>query len=287
MQSRPDQALQPPPKQHLVTCREMNDLMNSSSKDSAQTEGSAEHLAKCERCRILTQLLDQVGRGPVPSESQLKRIKIAIVEHLKPVRPLPPSRVLLLAVASVFLCVMTVGALRLGTNGWATLNIDQRIAVFSSLAVSAILLADSMVRQMVPGSRHTFPPAMLSVGILLVLTLVIATTFRPHEEVAFVAGGLGCIRNGLIYSAPASLLFWMLLRLGAVLFPKLIGFAVGGLAGLIGLSVLEVNCPNLNIFHILVWHWGVLLMSSLAGALVGAAVEYIEQSRQPRDLPSR
>jgi hypothetical protein len=73
MRSLPDQALQPPPKEHLVTCREMNDLMSSSSEGSAQ-EGSAEHPAKCERCRILTDLLDQVGEGPVPSESQLKRI---------------------------------------------------------------------------------------------------------------------------------------------------------------------------------------------------------------------
>jgi hypothetical protein len=36
---------------------------------------------------------------------------------------------------------------------------------------------------------------------------------------------------------------------------------------LIGLSVLEVNCPNLNVFHILVWHGGVVLIGSLAGAL--------------------
>jgi hypothetical protein len=286
MRSPTDQALQPPPKQHLVTCREMNDLMSSSSEGSAQ-EGSAEHLAKCERCRILTDLLDQVGEGPVPSESQLKRIKIAIVYNLKPVRLLPPSRMLLLACAIIFLCVVTIGALRLGTNGWTVLNIEQRIAVFSSLAASAILLAASMVRQMVPGSRHRLPPAPLPFGILLVLALVIATTFRSHEEVAFVAGGLGCIRNGLMCSAPAALLFFLLLRRGAALFPKLIGLAVGGLAGLIGLSVLEVNCPNLNIFHILVWHWGVLLISSLAGALVGAAVEYIEQSRKPRDLPLR
>jgi hypothetical protein len=264
----------------------MNDLMSSSSEGSAQ-EGSAEHLAKCERCRILTDLLDQVGEGPVPSEGQLKRIKITIVENLKPVRPLPPSRVLLLACAIIFLCAVAVGAVRLGTHGWAALNIEQRIAVFSSLAASAILLAASMVRQMVPGSRQSFPPAALPVGVLLVLTLMIAATFRSHQEVAFVAGGLVCIKNGLMYSAPTALLFWLLLRRGAILFPKLIGLAVGGLAGLIGLSVLEVNCPNLNTFHILVWHWGVVLVSSLAGALVGAAVEYIERSGKPRDLPSR
>jgi hypothetical protein len=263
-----------------VTCREMNDLMISTSERRAQAVGSAEHLTRCERCRILTQVLDEVGSGSAPSDSQLKRIKIAIVENLKPVRPLPPSRVLLLACAIIFLCVVAVGAMRLGTNGWAALNIDQRIAVFSSLAASAILLAASMVRQMVPGSRHTLPPTALPVGILVVLTLVIAATFRSHEEVAFVAGGVGCIKNGLLYSAPAALLFWLLLRRGAILFPKLIGLAAGGLAGLIGLSILEVNCPNLNIFHILVWHWGVVLVSSLAGALVGAAVEYIERIGQ-------
>ena len=53
---------------------------------------------------------------------------------------------------------------------------------------------------------------------------------------------------------------------GATLFPKLIGTVAGGLAGLVGLRVLEINRPNLNVFHILVWHWGVVLISSLAGA---------------------
>jgi hypothetical protein len=47
-----------------------------------------------------------------------------------------------------------------------------------------------------------------------------------------------------------------------MLYPKLIGAAAGGLAGLIGLSVLEINCSNLDVFHILVWHWGVVLISS-------------------------
>jgi hypothetical protein len=258
-----------------LTCREMNDSMISTSEAWAQTEGPAEHLNRCERCRTLTRLLDEVGRASAPSESQLKRIKIAILDQLKPARLLPSSRVLLLACAIIVLCVVAAGAVRLGTNGWAALNIDQRIAVFFSLAASAIVLAVSMVRQMVPGSRHTLPPAALPVGILLVLTLVIATTFRSHEEVAFVAGGLVCIKNGILYSAPAALLFGLLLRRGAILFPKVIGLAVGGLAGLIGLSVLEINCPNLNAFHIWVWHWSVVLVSTLASALVGAAVEYL------------
>jgi hypothetical protein len=39
-----------------------------------------------------------------------------------------------------------------------------------------------------------------------------------------------------------------------------------------------VNCPNLNVFHILVWHGGVVLISSLGGALIGALAEFIERS---------
>jgi hypothetical protein len=75
------------------------------------------------------------------------------------------------------------------------------------------------------------------------------------------------------------LLFWLLVRRGAILFPKLIGAAAGGLAGLIGLSVLEMNCSNLDVYHILVWHGGVVVISSVAGALLGATVEYIARLR--------
>jgi hypothetical protein len=262
-----------------VTCRDLDDVMSSRSGNWAHAEEYAEHLRGCQRCRSLTRLLEEAEKGPVPSESQLKRIQTGIVEHLEPVRPLPPSGVFLAAFAFIFLVVVAAGALRLGTNGWAALNIGQRVAVFASLAASAVILAASMARQMVPGSRHTVPPVALPGGILLALVLVIATAFRSRGELAFVADGLACMRNGLTYSVPAALLFWLLLRRGAILCPKIIGAAAGGLAGLIGLSVLEVNCPNLNIFHVLVWHWGVVLISSLAGALIGAAAEYIERSR--------
>jgi len=96
---------------------------------------------------------------------------------------------------------------------------------------------------------------------------------------AFIPGGLACMKNGFLFSIPAAFLLWLILRRGAVLLPKLIGAAAGGLAGLSGLSVLEVNCPNLNVFHILVWHGGLVVIGSLGGALVGAAVESIQRWR--------
>jgi hypothetical protein len=84
---------------------------------------------------------------------------------------------------------------------------------------------------------------------------------------------LACLKNGLSFSIAAAVLLWLILRRGAILLPKLMGAAAGGLAGLSGFSVLEVNCPNLNALHILAWHGGVVLIGSLGGVLVGAAVE--------------
>jgi hypothetical protein len=244
----------------------------------------SQHLVYCARCRSLAHLLDEVeaGDGPRPSESQLRRIETKIVTSLKPVRPLPPSSIYLVACAVIFFSVAAAGTLLLGTNGWRALAVAQRIAVFMTLAASAVLVAVSVVRQMVPGSKHGFSPAKLPFAILTALMLMMAATFRSRQDSAFMAGGLVCMKNGLTYAVPAALLLWLTLRRGAILFPKPMGAAAGGLAGLIGLSVLEVNCPNLNVFHILVWHSGVVLISSLAGALVGAAAESIGRSRSQK-----
>jgi hypothetical protein len=83
--------------------------------------------------------------------------------------------------------------------------------------------------------------------------------------------------SGLTYSFPAALLFWMLPSRWAILYPKLMGATAGGCAGLIGLSVLEVECSNLNLDHILIWHWGVILLCAVGGLSLGAAVEYIRR----------
>ena len=263
-----------------MTCRDMDDVISSHTENSAVGPQSAAHLVHCARCRSLTHLLDEVaaGDGLRPSESQLLRIQTNIVAALKPVRPLPPSSIYLFACAVIFFSVAAAGTLLLGTNGWHTLTMAQRIAVFMTVSASAVLLAVSLVRQMVPGSKHAIAPATLPLAISALLILMMTATFRWHQESAFIAGGLMCMKNGLTYAIPAAFLLWLTLRRGAILFPKLMGAAAGGLAGLIGLSVLEVNCPNLNVFHILVWHGGVVLISSLGGALIGALAEFIERS---------
>jgi hypothetical protein len=188
----------------------------------------------------------------------------------------------LLACAIIFFCIVGIGVTPFGMSGWSALSMPQKIAIFATLGTSAGLLAVSTVGQMVPGSKYSLAPTTLPIGILAVLVIVFTAAFRPREETAFITSGLTCMKNGLTYSIPAAFLFWLMVRRGAILYPKLMGAAIGGLAGLTGLSVLEMNCSNLNVFHILVWHWGVVLLSSGAGALLGAGVEHIHRSRSQK-----
>jgi hypothetical protein len=45
---------------------------------------------------------------------------------------------------------------------------------------------------------------------------------------------------------------------------------------------MELNCPNMNLFHIVVWHWGVVLIGTAADALIGAVAEYVQRQRNPK-----
>ena len=159
-----------------MTCHEMDGVISLRSGTSGFPPEAAKHVAGCERCRRLVRVLDQRPEGLTPSPGRLKQIQTAMVEDLRPVRPLAPARVFLFAFVIVFLTVVAVGYLRIGADGWGALRASQKIVVFATLATAAALLAVSMVRQMVPGSKHTVSPTLLPVGILVLLMIVMAVS---------------------------------------------------------------------------------------------------------------
>jgi len=268
-----------------VTCHDIGGVISSHSGDSGLPPEAAEHVAGCDRCRRLMRLLDEGPDVPAPSAGQLKQIQASLIDKLKPVRPLAPSGVFLLALAVVFLAVVATGPPLLGMNGWGVLSTAQKIAVFAALATGAVPLAVSMVGQMTPGSKYIVTRAASPAAILVSELLLLAAVFRPQQESAFVSNGLTCLKIGLMYSMITAFLVWILLRRGAVQYPKLMGAAAGGFTGLVGLSVLEIICPNLNEHHILVWHWGVPLLSSLTGVALGAAIDRLSVSARRPGLP--
>ena len=267
-----------------MTCREMDEVIGSGLRNRVLDLGSARHLVECEACHRLIHILDEGARTPTIDKCLVRRIQGAITKNLEAVRPLPPPRVFLFACGIVFVVFVAVGAMPFGLNGWANLASFQRVGVFATLTLSATIVTLSVVEQMVPGSKQTLRPGVAPVVVLITLVAAIAIMFRPQQDSTFMRSGIACIRNGLANSIPAVFIFWLLLRRGAILYPKLIGAAVGMLAGLAGLTGLELSCPNVNVFHILVWHCGGVLISTVGGALLGGAAEYLQRSGERKPL---
>jgi hypothetical protein len=121
---------------------------------------------------------------------------------------------------------------------------------------------------MVPGSKRIVSPALQFLGALSLLGFLIASVFHWRRESTFLLNGLACLRAGLICAAPAAALFWLVLRRGAILSPGLTGLTAGGLAGVVGLTVLEVQCANMNAAHILIWHLGVPVLVMAGGFVI-------------------
>ncbi len=265
-----------------MTCHEVDRFFSSCSGREAVPPKVAEHVAGCERCRGLASVLDAQGPAPLPSPHQLTHIKSMLLGDLRPVRPLASFPILLSVFALIFLAVIAAGTVAIGPNGWKALGVTQRFLAFTPIVIASGLLAFSAARQMAPGSSYTVSSALWSTGVLATLVAGIFAVFERRDETAFVANGLNCFKAGIAFAAVTGLLFACVLRRGAILSPRLTGATAGGLAGLAGLAVLEVHCPNLNRDHILVWHLAVAGLGALGGLSLGAAAEH---RRRGRDFP--
>ena len=257
-----------------MTCREVEAEIIPYASGAAIPQEAAAHIAGCNRCLRLVRAIQETQPVVPPSGEQLKRIEAPILADLKPVRPLVSGSALFFALMCVVAAVVAVGAAGFGNAGWQALGPLQRTAVFTVLATAACLLASSAGRQIVPGSELLLPPYLLVTAVLAVVTGIVATLFRPLHESTFVSTGLVCLRIGLECAIPAAFLLWLLLRRGATLNPMLTGATTGALAGLSGLTVLEIFCPNLNEYHILVWHVGASMASAIGGTAIGMIADY-------------
>jgi hypothetical protein len=257
-----------------LTCRDAEARIIPYAAGAAIPPQVATHIAGCEHCRRLARAIQETQPDVPPSPERLKQIEAGILADLKPVKPLVPGGVLFLAVMCVVVVVAALGSAELGNAGWRALSLLQRIAVFTALATATCLLAVSVGRQIVPGSALLLSPYLLVIAVLGVMTGIVATLFHPLQESTFVPTGLVCLRIGIECAIGAAFLLWLLLRRGAILHPMLTGATTGALAGLSGLTVLEIFCPNLNEYHILVWHLGAALTSSVGGVAIGSLAEY-------------
>jgi hypothetical protein len=52
-----------------------------------------------------------------------------------------------------------------------------------------------------------------------------------------------------------------------------LGATLGATAGLLGVIVLQLQCPHQEALHLVAWHGGVLILATGAGIIIGRAVE--------------
>jgi hypothetical protein len=218
----------------------------------------------------IDEVLNKAARTSLDLKPELlDRVSASIRSSLQPVRPLPPAWVITGGLFLVCAAVSLLGAARAGFFGVEKMDLLERCLIFPALGLLAWAMASAFVHEMTPGSRRRVSPgALLALGCVALLGLF-ALLFRDYRTDHFFSIGIVCLVTGFIHAVPAGLLCWLLLRRGFAVNPVSAGLIAGALAGLAGVGVLELHCPNFQAAHILVWHTAVVPVSAAAGALVG------------------
>jgi hypothetical protein len=212
------------------------------------------------------------GVAPEVEPALLKRIADSINSSLRPVRPLPPAWVLTGGLALICAAVAVAAAARAGFYGIEKLGTWERVLIFTTLGILVWAAAKEFVSQLIPGSRQRLGVGALLMIVGAALPGVFALVFRDYRTDHFISAGIACLLTGLLPAIPAALLSWLLLARGFAVNPVAAGLAGGALAGLCGVTMLELHCANFQALHVLVWHTAVVPLSAALGALVAWAL---------------
>jgi hypothetical protein len=261
-----------------MSCEDLDRLRTNSPHGGSSTwpPEARRHLESCEHCSQLQTVLDSSMQTDFP-EALRDRIEGAILRDLRPVSPLPGA--MRVAVTLVLFSVVVIAAAnwRLGVAGWHARNGLRASVDFSLLAISFLVLANVLAHQMEPGSSRRAAVGLYLAVPLLALFAADVSLFSYTWNPAFVPLAVSCWEIGVTCAAISAPLFWLALRRGFSLDPVSHGATAGLLAGLVGVTVLEIYCPYLDRLHISVSHIGAAVTSTLAGAALGSIKSRIER----------
>jgi Negative regulator of sigma F len=254
-----------------MTCKDVNQALITAATQCLPLEAE-DHLRRCEPCRRLVDAFSEPADDASPSPATLRFIEATIAADFHAVNPIAPGTRLF----SVLLAVYVVAAIWGISDPSAFVKImrsPQTGMILCALIGSAGLLGYSLIKQMVPGSRHGIPPKFLPFAIMASLIGVIATLFPFHHEDHFWINSWACLRTGGQIALAAAVPIWLVLRRGAVLLPVITAPTAGLFAGLAGSTALEINCPNTAAPHVLIGHLGVGALGAAFGLIVGVIAQ--------------
>jgi len=221
--------------------------------------------------------------SPDVDPALVDRIANSLGASLRPVRPLPSSGVLVAILVAACVAAASAAAAILGPHGIRAMSAARIALIFPVLLTLISLAAVVCESEMIPGSRHRVAPWVLLVSGCLALTAVFALLFTDYRSERFVPQGIACLTAGLLLAIPTAVISWWVLRRGFAVNSLAAGVAMGTLAGLAGVSMLELHCRNFEAPHVMVWHTAVLALSGAAGALL---VSVSRRLRRPRVGPA-
>jgi hypothetical protein len=217
---------------------------------------------------------EEITNDVEPLDSnRLAAIRERIVAETAPVTPLPSDTALIGFLTGVFVAFTFLAAFIVHMNAPAVLSPAQMTFYYGLILVSAVEGAAVVVGEMIPGSPLRARRSFWVVATALALPLVCVALFGNYSVRRFVHFGIPCFEVGSLSAAVAGLLFSLLIRKGFVASRRSAARVVAFFAALSGVAVLALHCPLLSIPHILVWHFGVLLVAWLVGDFIGRRLE--------------
>lgn len=262
-----------------MTCREINEILMEAMDAGGLPEQAQDHLQACGQCRTLVSAMESKHRGPAALDpALLDRVRTPIFASFARVRLLAPAGVFAVAFLAIFVVVAMAGAKYLGMYGPRAMTPGQRVAMFAVLVAGAVLAAVTTAQHMRPGARSLRGAVLFTIAITAIEAAFFAL-FHDYSTSRFVHFGAACLRAGLWCALPAGVLVWLLLRRGYAVAPVSTGAAVGVVAGLAGLTALQLHCPVLTVPHMALWHAGILIGSVAAGAGIGWAARSLRARR--------
>lgn len=217
--------------------------------------------------KILAKAANQ-ALSPSADRTAIERVESAILNDLRPVRPLAPPWAFMLTFVALFAAFAAASASALGLHGIRVLNDGQRALIFPMLLAAAWLAAVACTREMRPAAGSRLG-ALALIFTVVVFPVVFSLIFHDYSARNFVPEGIPCLVAGLCVAIPTGLVIAWILRRGFVLDWSMAGIAAGTLSGLAGLGMLELHCPNLKAIHVMVWHMAVVIVSGILGFTIG------------------
>lgn len=208
-------------------------------------------------------------RQAKPEPARLAQVREKFAASASPVRPLPSNGTLTAAIVAVFAVLAIALAAPFGYHGFAKMSTAAVCVDYSAIALLAAVLAGIVISAMIPGSRRVLSSLAGAAAAALLLCTATLLLFPDFDMTRFVARGIPCLRLGTLCAIPGGLAVWALMRRGFVTDSMRAAMAGGALAGLLGIAVLALHCPIFTAPHIIVWHVGVIVVTSIAGALAG------------------